>query len=179
MVRRILLVLWLLIPAASTLAAPPHAADGWRARVDQAMTLMGHRNWILVVDSAYPLQVSPGIETIDTNSGETEVLQYVLHAIDRSIQVRPDIFMDSELPYLSDQDAPGASAYRTDIAALLRGYAVRSQPHAALIADVDEAGKTFHVLILKTTLTVPYSSVSSGSTASIGATRPRRGSGKE
>lgn len=83
MVRRILLVLWLLIPAASTLAAPPHAADGWRARVDQAMTLMGHRNWILVVDSAYPLQVSPGIETIDTNSGETEVLQYVLHAIDR------------------------------------------------------------------------------------------------
>ena len=123
------------------------------------MPLLGHRNWILVVDSAYPLQVAPGVETIDTNSGQPEVLQYVLNAVGRSIQVRPEIYMDAELPFISDQDAPGASAYRAHIATLLRGYTIQSLPHEKLIATVDEAGKDFHVLILKTNLTVPYSSV--------------------
>lgn len=123
------------------------------------MPLLGHRNWILVVDSAYPLQVAPGVETIDTNSGQAEVLQYVLNAVGRSIQVRPEIYMDAELPFISDQDAPGASAYRVHIAAILRGYTIQSLPHEKLIATVDEAGKDFHVLILKTNLTVPYSSV--------------------
>ena len=160
MTRRILLVLCLAIAGATAFAASPSdPSGGWRAKVDQMIPLLGHRNWILVVDSAYPLQVSPGLETIDTNSGETEVLQYVLRAIERSIQVRPEIYLDAELPYVSDQDAPGASAYRTDLAALLRGYPVQSELHENLIANVDEAGKTFHVLILKTNLTVPYSSV--------------------
>ena len=75
------------------------------------MPLMGHRNWILVVDSAYPLQVSPGVETIETNASETEVLHFVLGAVARSHSCRrPDAFMeDAELPFVSDQDAPGAS----------------------------------------------------------------------
>jgi hypothetical protein len=32
-------------------------------------------------------------------------------------------------------------------------------PHEQIIAKVAEVGKTFHVLILKTTMTVPYTSV--------------------
>jgi hypothetical protein len=32
-------------------------------------------------------------------------------------------------------------------------------PHEKLIANVDEAGKLVHILILKTTLAVPYTSV--------------------
>ena len=39
---------------------------------------MGHRNWILIVDSAYPLQSSPGVETIETNAGMIDVVQSVL-----------------------------------------------------------------------------------------------------
>ena len=38
----------------------------WRVKVQQELPLLGHRNWIMIVDSAYPLQVSPGIETIET-----------------------------------------------------------------------------------------------------------------
>lgn len=157
--RQTLVALFLLTAGATLHAAPPFDPTGWKAKVDQTMPSLGHRNWILVVDSAYPMQVAPGVETIDTSSGETEVLQYVLRAIDHSIHVRPEIYMDAELPFVSDQDAPGASAYRTDVAALLRGYSIQSLPHEKLIATVAEAGKTFHILILKTNLTVPYSSV--------------------
>jgi hypothetical protein len=123
------------------------------------MPLLGHRNWILIVDSAYPLQISPGVETVETNADQLEVVRYVLGAIGSSIHVRPVVTMDAELPYVADADAPGASAYRAQIASLLHGYPVASLPHESLIANIGEAGNQFHVLVLKTKMTIPYSSV--------------------
>jgi len=131
----------------------------WRAKLAKAMPLLGHRNWILVVDSAYPLQVSPGIETFDTNATQLEVVRAVQHAIDRSIQVRPVVFMDAELPFLSDDDAPGATVYRRNIRELLHDDPVEELPHEKIISTIDEAGKTFRVLVLKTNMTIPYTSV--------------------
>jgi hypothetical protein len=156
--RRILIVVCLFASAVVQGATTPATSD-WKAKVAEAMPLLGHRNWILVVDSAYPLQVSPGVETIETNATQLDAVQYVLGAINKSIHVRPLIYMDSELPFVPEQDAPGASAYRSQIGQLLHGYSVESLPHAKLLADVDEAGKTYKVLILKTTMAVPYTSV--------------------
>ena len=154
--RRVLFVVTLLIAA---FAARAGAQSDWKAELAQRLPLLGHRNWILIADSAYPLQTSPGIETIETNADQAEVVRYVLRQIDNSIHVRPEIFMDAELPFVPEQDAPGASDYRTQIANVLRGYSVQSELHDKLIAQMDEAGRTFHVLVLKTNLTVPYSSV--------------------
>lgn len=141
-----------------TLPAIAQTAD-WKTKLAGTLPLLGHRNWILVVDSAYPLQTSPGIETIETGAGELEVVQSVLEAVNHSPHVRPDILMDAELPFVPDQDAPGASAYRREIDAILRPYKVESVPHEKIIARIDEAGKTFRILVLKTSMTVPYSSV--------------------
>ena len=157
--RKPVFLLSLLIAATAAGAALPPSSTDWKAKVDEEMPLLGHRNWILVADSAYPLQVSPGIETIETDAPQTEVVQYVLKAIGRSIHVRPEIFLDTELPFVPDEDAPGASAYRRQIAEVLRGYSVESRPHEKLIAQMGEAGQAFRVLVLKTNLTVPYSSV--------------------
>src|SRR5271170_2463276 len=154
----VLFSLFLALAPLLTAQAPPPAPT-WRDKVAEAMPLLGHRNWILVVDSAYPLQTSPGVETIETNAGELDVVRFVLEAINSSIHVRPLIYMDAELPFVPDQDAPGASAYRKKIATLLDGYRIESLPHDKLIANIDEAGKAFHILVLKTSLTVPYSSV--------------------
>jgi hypothetical protein len=143
----------------AVLSAQSSAPTSWRERVAESMPLLGHRNWILVVDSAYPMQTSPGVETIETNASQLEVVQYVLGAIERSIQVRPDIYMDAELPFVPDEDAPGASNYRREMGDLLRNYNVQSRPHEKIISDIDEAGKEFHILVLKTNLTVPYTSV--------------------
>ena len=123
------------------------------------MPLLGHRNWILIVDSAYPLQTSPGVETIETNAAQLEVVRTVLTEIENSIQVRPVVYMDAELPFISDSDAPGVSAYRSEIAQLLDKFQVQSRKHEALISDIAESGKTFHVLVLKTNMTIPYTSV--------------------
>jgi hypothetical protein len=140
-------------------SASQPAASAWKAKVAQAMPLLGHRNWILIVDSAYPLQASPGIETIETNAGLLEVTQQVLATIGKAPHVRPDIFMDAELPFVPDADVPGASAYRAQIAKLLHNYKIESMPHDKVIANIDQSSKTFKVLVLKTNMTIPYSSV--------------------
>lgn len=160
--RNILLGLGILLSAATVYAAPPavtNAETNWRADVVSELPLLGHRNWILIVDSAYPLQVSPGIQTIETDAPMLAVAHFVLGTIDQSIHVRPDIFMDAELPFVSDQDAPDASAYRRSVGDLLHGYTVVSQPHDKLLAQVAQSGNTFHVLVLKTNAAIPYSSI--------------------
>jgi L-fucose mutarotase/ribose pyranase (RbsD/FucU family) len=134
-------------------------AGDWQSRLAEQMPLMGHRNWIMIVDSAYPLQSSSGVETIETNADQVEVLRKVLGAIDSSIHVRPIVYMDAELPFVPEKDAPGVTKYKQDVQSVLAGQKIKSLPHAQIISKVDEVGKTFHVIILKTTMTVPYTSV--------------------
>jgi D-ribose pyranose/furanose isomerase RbsD len=158
MLRTFLTVVLLAVLAPAQTVSPSPSAS-WRTQLADAIPLLGHRNWILVVDSAYPLQVSPGVETIDTNAAQVEVVRAVLAAIERSPQIRPVVFMDAELPFVTDEDAPGVTTYRSEITPLLQDYPVEQQAHEKIIANIDEAGKTFRVLVLKTNMTIPYTSV--------------------
>jgi hypothetical protein len=157
----------------STPADTGHLKD-WRVRLNQQLQLMGHRNWIAVVDSAYPLQTSPGVETIATNDDQLEVVKMVLGQIAKAKHVRPVIFTDAELKLVPESDAKGVTAYREALSKLLstaesgtvksstaapEKIEAQSLPHEEIISKLDEAGKTFHILILKTTLTIPYTSV--------------------
>jgi hypothetical protein len=150
----------LLLMSSLALAAPqPENATQWQTRLKQVLPLLGHRNWIMIVDSAYPLQSSAGVETLETNTDQIEVIRKVLDAIDGSIQVRPIVYMDAELPFVTEKDAPGVTAYREKVKVALGTRTITSLPHEQIIAKVDEVGKTFHIVVLKTTMTVPYTSV--------------------
>ena len=160
--RKLLVALGVLLAAGALHAAPPAPTGpdaNWKSDVAAELPLLGHRNWILIVDSAYPLEISPGIETIDTGAPQLAVTHFVLAAIDSSIHVSPDIYMDAELPYVSDQDVPDVSAYRRQVGDLLQRYHIVSEPHAKLLATVAQAGQTFKILVLKTNSTIPYSSI--------------------
>ena len=135
-----------------------HAAS-WQMQLNHMLPLLGHRNWILIVDSAYPLQTSPGIQTIETGASLPEVTRLVLSAVDHSIHVRPDVFMDAELPFVPEQDAPGVSRFRGQIKTVLGDRKVTSLPHAQLLQLVGSAGTAYTILVLKTTEAVPYTSV--------------------
>lgn len=152
-----------LMPLHSSLAIRALAAENqrptWRARLDEELPLLGHRNWIAVVDSAYPLQTSPGIETIETDAEQLEVVQTVLDRLAKARHVRPVIFTDAELKVVPEGDAKGVTAYRDALATLLAKTEAQSLPHEQIISKLDEAGKTFHILVLKTRMTIPYTSV--------------------
>lgn len=121
--------------------------------------LLGHRNWIVVADAAYPAQSNPGIETLVTGCDHAEVLHRVLAAIASSNHVRPNIYLDSELQLVTEEDAPGVNAIRGEIARNVAQKNTRSLPHEQIISRLDEAGKLFRILILKSTLRIPYTSV--------------------
>jgi hypothetical protein len=148
-----------MLPIHGNAAAPESVHRSWQTKVKQELPLLGHRNWILIVDSAYPLQTSTGVETIETDADQVEVTREVLHELDQSIHVRPIVYMDAELPFVPEQDAPGVAKYRREILSVLQNRSINMLPHEQIIGKIDETGKTFHVLVLKTKLTVPYTSV--------------------
>jgi hypothetical protein len=143
----------------SLLAGTAFAGDNWQKTLQRELPLLGHRNWIVVADSAYPLQTAPGIETICADANQLEVVKGVLAELAKTKHVKPVIYTDAELKYVAETNAPGISAYRDALAKILAQQPVQVLPHEQIIGKLDEAGKTFKVLIIKTPLTKPYTSV--------------------
>ncbi len=134
-------------------------ARDWRANLRERLPLYGHRNWIVVADAAYPAQTSPGIETVVTAAGQIEAIEEVLAAIGASGHVRPLVYVDRELQFVTEADAPGAGRYRACLSELTRPYDRRDLPHEEIISMLDRAGATFRILILKTAMRIPYTTV--------------------
>lgn len=131
----------------------------WQGALEDNLPLLGHRNWIVVADSAYPYQISPGIETIYTSGEQIRITETILKAIDEAEHVRAKVYLDAELKHISQADALGINEYRQQLKSILTDKDPVYIPHEELIAKLDEAAKTFKVLLLKTDMTLPYTSV--------------------
>ena len=81
------------------------------------------------------------------------------HAISSSRHVRATVFLDQELQFIDEHDYPGVSELRKKITAAFAEDQVSSIPHTEVMARINEAGKTFRILFIKTTGTIPYTSV--------------------
>ncbi len=134
-------------------------APAWTDTLAGYIPALGHRNWIVVADSAFPLQISPGIETIVTNEDHFAVLAKVLKAVDGAKHLRPKIWLDKELSFVTEDLAPGADDARRRLDEALKGRGAAPVLHEELIARLDQAGKAFKIVMVKTTLAVPYTSV--------------------
>ena len=135
----------------------------WKATLRDRLPLLGHRNWILVVDSAYPLQTAPGMEVVETHTGLLPTLTEALAQIGESRHVRANVFEDAELKDIPDSDAPGIAGFRNNVQTVLRGAklanAPTALPHLTLIGKVADASKDFRILVLKSDEALPYTSV--------------------
>lgn len=161
--RKLRIHLASLLLAATALFNPKTPAQvppsDWHAKLAQQLPLLGHRNWILIVDSAYPLQVSPGVEVVETGTDQLTVVSAVLTALDHSTHVKPILYLDAELPYVPQQDYPNLNDYREALKRTLQGRPVQSLPHEKILGRISEVGKDYKILVLKTTMTMPYTSV--------------------
>jgi L-fucose mutarotase/ribose pyranase (RbsD/FucU family) len=157
--KRFLLLLAGLMSTIPALIAAEAPEPKWSADFKTELPLMGHRNWIAIVDSAYPLQNATGIQTVNTGADQIDVVRQVLAILKTSGHVRGIVYLDAELPFVAESAAHGIDAYRSELLQALKGSAPISLLHEQIISRIDEAGKTFRVLILKTRLTLPYTSV--------------------
>ena len=139
--------------------APRLTKSNWEIELHSLLPLFGHRNWIVVADSAYPAQSKPGIETIVSGAGQLEVTRKVLDAVNASRHVRANVYLDKELAFVSESDAPGVTRYRTQLDEMLAGANKIPMLHEQIIAKLDQVSQVFRVLIIKTELTIPYTTV--------------------
>jgi hypothetical protein len=134
-------------------------AEAWELSLRCLLPLWGHRNWIVVADSAYPAQSNPGIETIATEADHCLVLKATLDAIDNTKHVRANVYLDAEFKLVAEQDGPGVTRYRQMLARLIGNRETQFLEHEQIIAKLDESAKLFRILILKSRLAIPYTSV--------------------
>jgi len=141
------------------MTGPSTSVADWKTQLSELLPLFGHRNWIVVADSAYPAQSRAGIETVVSGADQLDVVRHVYDAIHSSAHVRANVYADKELAFVSETDAPGIEEYRIELKTVLLGARVTFLPHERIIAKLDESAKVFRVLIIKTEMTIPYTSV--------------------
>ncbi|MCI0334147.1 MAG: hypothetical protein L0228_13095 [Planctomycetes bacterium] len=146
-------------PGLSQVSEPTKQATDWKSVLVERVPEYGHRNWIVIADSAYPAQKSEGIEIIVTHADQLTVVGAVLDQLGKAKHVRPIVYFDEELSYVPESDAPGIEAYRRDLTKLLDDRKTSSLPHEQILAKLGKAGESFKVLVLKTDLALPYTSV--------------------
>jgi hypothetical protein len=158
MMNKLFLLLAFILPL-SCMQKDDSAGAGWQKQFDKELPLLGHRNWVLVVDKAFPAQTAPGMEVINTNEDLASVLRYVLDGIDSSTHVRPIIYRDKEWTYITEDQVKGTNVLRASIEQILNGKEVETILHDSVFTKLDEASRLFKVLVLKTNAAIPYSSV--------------------
>jgi hypothetical protein len=129
----------------------------WQEVLKQKMPYLGHRNWIVITDMAYPLQSGDGIITLYANEPYDKVLKTVKDEVDKAPHVFAHVYHDKELSLLTETDVPDIQKLRSRMDEIC-GKNVEFLPHVELIKKLDEAGKLFTIVIIKTPLTMAYTS---------------------
>lgn len=133
--------------------------NDWQNEVKETINLFGHRNWIVIADAAYPKQSHNAIKTIVVDADQLEVVNYVNDLIKKSNHINAHIFVDKEMVFVNENDAPGISEYKTALIKILNNQADSNLLHEAIIKELDDAADLFQVLIIKTPMALPYTSV--------------------
>ena len=140
-------------PSDAQASAP--SVDDWQSRFEEMLPLLGHRNWIVITDMAYPLQSGQGIVTVYADQPYLEVLKTVVGKIKEAPHVFAHVYNDKELEFITEDMVPGIGELRSGMRSIC-GPEAESVMHEQLISRLDDAGKLFTVLIIKTPQTVPY-----------------------
>ncbi len=155
----VMLVSFVLLTASCSQKKPLEDLKTWKEVLEEDLHLLGHRNWILVVDKAFPEQSSAGMKYLYVEQDLLPTLDYVLEALDKSTHVKPIIYQDKELSYIKEDQVNGIEAFRSAAAKTLDGRAVNTLLHDEVFQMLDESSSLFRVLVIKTNCILPYTSV--------------------
>jgi D-ribose pyranose/furanose isomerase RbsD len=137
----------------------PTESVEWQTALQSQLSVFGHRNWILIVDKAFPMQNGSGITYINSNAKLLPVLTYTLGEIENAEHVKPIIYQDKELGFITEAQSKGVGELRASVKKVLGELNVQQIMHDSVFLKIDEASKLFKVLVIKTNETIPYSSV--------------------
>lgn len=155
--KKTLIILHLILMAITMTSCSNHTTQqtSWETTLAEKLPLLGHRNWIVITDMAYPLQSAEGITTLFANEPYTDVLRKVKAQIDGAPHVFAHVYHDRELDFISETDMPGVDALRSEMAQIC-GKEAQAIAHEELLERMDAASRLYNIVIIKTPLTMAY-----------------------
>ena len=154
-----ILILILFVAGSCHQAAPVEQEKSWEKEFETDLHMLGHRNWILVVDKAFPEQSSAGMEYFYVEQDLLPTLEYVLEQVESSSHVKAIIYQDKELSFVTEEQIKGIEEFRSAADKTLDGRTVNTLLHDEVFEMLNESSSLFRVLVIKTNCTLPYTSV--------------------
>jgi D-ribose pyranose/furanose isomerase RbsD len=137
----------------------PQEGNAWQSAVDTQVAQLGYRNWIVIAEASFPAHNRAGLRQVAATEETPEVLDYVLNALERTENVRPNIYLTRELRSVENDFAPGIEDFRKRVWASLHGHEPTEIDQQSLLVLMEDANKSFDVLVIRTPTALPYSSI--------------------
>ena len=131
----------------------------WKGSVNQQVNQLGYRNWIVVSEASFPAHSRPGVRQVISDAEVPEVVDYVLHALEQTQHVRPQIYLTREMRSVENDFAPGIDTMREKIRESLHGHEPTELDQQSLITLLESANQSYDVLVIRTPTALPYTSV--------------------
>lgn len=131
----------------------------WKAAVNRQAGQLGYRNWIVIAEASFPAHNRPGLRQVTASVDVPEALDYVLNVMEQTQNVRPQIYVTREARSVENDFAPGIDVLRTKLKESLHGHETTELDQQSLITLMENANRSFDVLVIRTTTALPYTSV--------------------
>jgi D-ribose pyranose/furanose isomerase RbsD len=131
----------------------------WQGAVDHQASQLGYRNWIVIAEASFPAQNRPGIRQVSADAGVPEVLDHILHTLEQTENVRPRLYLTRELRSVENDIAPGIDDHRKRLKTAMHGHEATELDQQSLVTLMEDANRSFDVLVIRTQSALPYSSV--------------------
>jgi hypothetical protein len=132
---------------------------GWKAAVHRQTGQLGYRNWIVIAEASFPAHSRPGVRQVNASAEIPEVLDYVLNTLEHTEHVRPQVYTTRELRSIENDFAPGIDELRRQMKHSLHGHEATVLEQQSLLTLLQDANRSFDVLVIRTPTALPYSSV--------------------
>ncbi len=131
----------------------------WQAAVQRQVGQLGYRNWIVVAEASFPAHNRPGLRQINAPVGIPQALDFVLNTLEQTETVRPLVYVPRELRAVENDFAPGIDEFRKSLQAAMHGHETTELDQQSLLTLLEDANRSFDVLVIRTPTALPYSSV--------------------
>ena len=131
----------------------------WQSAVNRQAAQLGYRNWIVVTEASFPAQNRPGISQVNASVEIPEAVDYVLQVLEQTENLRPQVYQTRELRSVSNDYAPGIDTLRKRIKVSLHAHEVTELDQQSLLTLLEDANRSYNVLVIRTQTALPYSSV--------------------
>lgn len=134
-------------------------ANVWHGAVDHQVAQLGYRNWIVIAEASFPAQSRPGVHQVTAPVEIPEALDYVLYALGQTEDVHAQAYVTRELRSVENDYAPGIDNFRKRLKDSLHGREATELDQQSLLTLLEDANRSFDVLVIRTQSALPYSSV--------------------